>query len=225
LRIGYQAAFPIVEVILKGTDMTAVEALRHWVLERVGSWLVGEDDEGFLQRLGRKLVEVGATVTVAESCTAGLLGAALTEVSGSSAWFERGYLTYANQAKIEELGVDAQILADEGAVSASVVCQMALGARHRSGCDFALAISGIAGPTGGTPDKPVGTVHFALSTEAGTYHLLKFLGRFDRPGIRKASVYTALAMLLWHLEGRLEAHEVHGPYGPDAFGPGQRLAP
>lgn len=224
-RIGYRAAFPIVEVILKTRSDIDARTLTNWVEERVGAWIVGRDHEDLPTRLGALLRAEDATVSVAESCTGGGLGAALTEVSGSSAWFERGYITYANAAKVEELGVSPSVLEQHGAVSPETVCQMALGARERAQSTYALAISGVAGPTGGTPDKPVGTVHFALAGPEGVFHLHHHLGRFDRQRIREASIIAALSLLLWHLEGKLSHHDVQGPYEIEALRQGNLLTP
>ena len=129
------------------------------------------DPVAWARLLGQRVATLGAgLITTAESCTGGLIAAALTETAGSSAWFSRGYVTYANQAKIEMLGVDAATLEAEGAVSTSVASQMALGALRSSDALLSMAVSGIAGPDGGTAEKPVGTVCFgwALRWPPGT---------------------------------------------------------
>lgn len=216
-RVSYRAAYPLIEVALSALEPSGLERLQKRVLERAGAWLISEGDETLVARVGRLLMAEQATVTVAESCTGGGLGAALTEVSGSSAWFERGYITYSNRSKIEELGVHPDALATHGAVSREVVCQMAIGARRRAGADYALAISGIAGPSGGSPEKPVGTVHIALSSARGTWHRHMIYVQRDREQVRQASVYTALSLLLWMLEGRLTQHRVDGPFEDTDF--------
>ncbi|MFP4600611.1 MAG: CinA family nicotinamide mononucleotide deamidase-related protein [Persicimonas sp.] len=214
-RVGYRAAFPIIEVLLKAPGAEAADRLRQFALERAGRWLVTEGDEAFAARLGRRLLENDATVTAAESCTAGRICAKLTEVSGSSGWFERGFITYANRAKCEMLGVTEQILERFGAVSAQTVCQMASGARRQAGSTFAVAVSGIAGPTGGTPDKPVGTVHFALAGPEGVWHRQMAFPKRGRQRTLSASVYTGLSLLLWRLEDRIDEHRVNGPFCDD----------
>ena len=115
-------------------------------------------------RLSRRLKKYGKTVTLAESCTGGLLASTLTDIAGASSWFERSFVTYANQAKVEELGVDPDALATKGAVSAQVAIQMAQGALRRANADFAISVTGIAGPTNQGSKKPVGTVYVGIAS-------------------------------------------------------------
>ncbi|MBO0902746.1 CinA family protein [Jiella sonneratiae] len=138
----------------------------------------------------------GWTLATAESCTGGLVAGAITDVAGSSAVLDRGFVTYSNAAKIDLVGVDPSALAAHGAVSETVARQMAEGARARAGVDVAVSITGIAGPGGGSPAKPVGLVHFACASAAGTMHREARFGDVGRAAIRAASVETALAMLL-----------------------------
>jgi nicotinamide-nucleotide amidase len=141
------------------------------------------------------------TVATAESCTGGLLAKMLTDIPGSSRYFQRGWITYSNQAKIELLDVSPQLIAQDGAVSESVVSAMAQSARQKSAADFALAISGIAGPDGGTPAKPVGTVCIALAqADATMARTFNFPG--DRETIRDRSAKMALTLLRFHLLGK-----------------------
>lgn len=123
-------------------------------------------------QLGKLLQQKGWSVGTAESCTGGLLAAAITDIAGSSAWFGEGLVTYANESKQRLLGVTETQLSEHGAVSQSVVESMAAGVIAR-GADLALATSGIAGPDGGTPDKPVGTVWMAWATQAGVQSALQ----------------------------------------------------
>jgi nicotinamide-nucleotide amidase len=134
------------------------------------------------------------TVTTAESCTGGLIAAALTDIPGSSAIFTHGFVTYANEAKTQLLGVSPDLLATVGAVSPEVAAAMASGARTRAGANLAVSTTGIAGPDGGSPKKPVGTVWFALASPSGvaTYTQI-FPG--DRAQIRRAATAFALALL------------------------------
>ena len=146
-------------------------------------------------RLGKLLKEKGQYITCAESCTGGWIAKTITDIAGSSGWFERGFVTYSNQAKSAMLGVRPSTLEQHGAVSAPVVHEMALGALAAASADYAVAVSGIAGPDGGTLEKPVGTVWFGWATRQGVIarHQL-FTG--DRDAIRAASVIFALNLLL-----------------------------
>lgn len=147
------------------------------------------------ERLGQALVLNQSTVTTAESCTGGGIASAITDTRGSSAWFERGFVTYSNQAKIELLSVSAQTLSTHGAVSEAVAVEMAQGARSAAHADFAVSVSGIAGPDGGSPEKPVGMVCFAIACASGpvswTAH---FSG--NRRQVREAAVRCGLEKLL-----------------------------
>ncbi|MEM8979124.1 MAG: CinA family protein [Pseudomonadota bacterium] len=133
-------------------------------------------------------------ITVAESCTGGLLASALTEVPGSSAIFERGFVTYSNQAKEEMLGVRSETLAAFGAVSQEVAAEMAQGARLSAGADLAVSVTGIAGP-GGSDFKPEGRVCFALSTPSKLVSFTVEFGARGRHFVRQASVYKALSLI------------------------------
>ncbi len=139
----------------------------------------------------------------AESCTGGLVAAHLTEIAGSSAVFEYGFVTYANAAKTALLGVPPEMLEAHGAVSEPVARAMAEGALARSGADAAVSITGIAGPGGGTPTKPVGLVHFGLAQRDGeTRHLARRYGERGRAIVRALSVEDALALLEEAVSGR-----------------------
>lgn len=137
----------------------------------------------------------GRTLATAESCTGGLVAALLTAVPGSSAAVERGYVTYSNAAKAEAIGVDPGLIATHGAVSEHVARAMAEGARAASRADVAVAITGIAGPGGGSADKPVGLVHLAVAGPDGTRHIERRYGDLGRGGIRRAAVADALTLL------------------------------
>ena len=136
----------------------------------------------------------GWLLATAESCTGGLIAAACTELAGSSVWFERGFVSYANEAKTEMLGVDAALILTHGAVSEPVVRAMALGALGHSRAQVALAVTGVAGPSGGSKDKPVGTVWFGWSVQG---QLSSERKRFDgdRAAVRAATVQHALTTL------------------------------
>lgn len=144
--------------------------------------------------LGRLLLAHQQTVTAAESCTGGLICAAITAVSGSSDWFERGFVVYANQAKAEMLGVSDVLLQAHGAVSEPVVRAMAAGACTAAHADWAVAVSGIAGPTGGTEEKPVGTIWLAWKGP-GVSESECCLFSGDRARVREQTVQRALSRL------------------------------
>ena len=143
-----------------------------------------------------RAAELGLKVATAESCTGGLVAAVLTEVPGSSAVVDRGFVTYSNAAKTELLGVDPDLIRRLGAVSAEVAIAMVEGALLRSDAGLAIAVTGVAGPSGGTADKPVGLVHFAAMRRGGEpIHAERRYGDLGRSGIRVAAVQDALAML------------------------------
>ena len=134
-------------------------------------------------------------LATAESCTGGLIAAACTDLAGSSAWFERGFVTYSNAAKTELLGVDAALIVQHGAVSEPVARAMAFGAIRHSHAQVSVAVTGVAGPTGGSPDKPVGTVWFAWSVCGSLQsEMMRFNG--DRASVRQATVHHAISKLL-----------------------------
>lgn len=137
----------------------------------------------------------GLTVATAESCTGGLIAGALTAISGSSEVVYGGFVTYANEAKISQIGVPYALLKQHGAVSEQVAIAMAEGALGTAGTHLAIAVTGIAGPNGGTADKPVGLVHFALASDDETKHVRKVFAKLDRDGVRHATVLQALKML------------------------------
>jgi competence/damage-inducible protein CinA C-terminal domain len=146
------------------------------------------------------LLERGLTLALAESCTGGLISHRLTKVSGSSGFFERGYVVYSNRSKEEMLGVQHQTLLDHGAVSPQTAAEMARGAARNSGADLGLSVTGIAGPTGGSPEKPVGTVHFGLAHgDVLLSEHRRFVG--DRLQVKALSAETALDILRRHLLG------------------------
>jgi len=148
------------------------------------------------RRVGQGLKSAGWRLALAESCTGGWLGKVVTDVAGSSAWFERGLITYSNEAKQQLLGVTAAALSRSGAVSAEVAEAMAQGALASSAANLALAVTGIAGPEGGTADKPVGLVWFALAIKHGAMETLSRQFEGDRDAVRRQAVQTGLDMIL-----------------------------
>lgn len=153
---------------------------------------------GLAVSLGEKARVAGAVMVTAESCTAGGIAYAITEVPGSSAWFSRGFVTYAVEAKEEMLGVPRAMIEEKGVVSESVASAMARGALERSGADLSVAVTGIAGPGGAEPGKPVGTVCFGYGVRAGAgielrTETLRFAG--ERRSVREQTIEAALAGL------------------------------
>jgi nicotinamide-nucleotide amidase len=155
-------------------------------------------------QVGVALQAHGMKLVTAESCTGGGVAQAVTDIAGSSAWFERGFVTYTNQAKVEMLGVRQSTLDTYGAVSEMAVREMVAGAIAHSHAHIALAVSGIAGPSGGTPDKPVGTVWFAWAFRHGAVEVHRYQLAGDRAAVRSQSVQIALQGVLDNLNNLLE---------------------
>jgi nicotinamide-nucleotide amidase len=156
-----------------------------------------EDDVTEIARkLGRACKRRGVDLVTAESCTGGGVATACTRISGSAKWFERGMVTYTNIAKKEMLGVSEETLKAHGAVSEEVAREMAAGALKHSHADISVAVTGIAGPTGGTRQKPVGTVHFAWGVRGGPIQTRRFRFKGDRVAVRLQSVAVALQGLV-----------------------------
>jgi len=147
------------------------------------------------QALAGSLQQRGWMMGTAESCTGGLIAGACTDLSGSSNWFERGFVTYSNQAKMDLLGVDAALLQREGAVSEAVARAMVEGVLRHAPVQVAVAVTGVAGPTGGSPAKPVGTVWFGWNIDGAVHTQVRHFGG-DRSAVRLATVQHALAQLL-----------------------------
>ena len=154
-----------------------------------------------VQQLSERLLEKRQSVCTAESCTGGLIAKSFTDLAGSSDWFDRGFVTYSNAAKSEMLGVPASVIEDYGAVSEPVAAAMASGALRHSDADYAIAVTGVAGPGGGSAEKPVGTVWIAVASERQQRACLyRFDG--DRAAVREATLQQALADLMQLLEDR-----------------------
>lgn len=189
-----------VELHLNGEGASQAEAdarneeLARGIRALLPGKIYSEDGRELHEVVAGLLIERATTLAVAESCTGGLVSARLTEVPGSSRFLDRSFVTYSNASKTELLGVDAALIASVGAVSEEVARAMARGARERAKCDLGLAITGIAGPDGGSPEKPVGTVFIALSGIAGDpVKRVTFIG--DRGRVRFQASQLALEML------------------------------
>jgi nicotinamide-nucleotide amidase len=155
--------------------------------------------DALVQRLAAALLARRWLLATAESCTGGMISAACTGLAGSSEWFDRGFVTYSNEAKQDMLGVDAGLIRRHGAVSREVALAMAAGALSHSRAHVAVAVTGIAGPGGGTPDKPVGTVWLASAVRDSGAEAMHLLLPGDRAAVREATVQQALLALLRRL--------------------------
>ena len=151
--------------------------------------------DSLCSQLAEQLVARAWLLATAESCTGGMIAATCTDLAGSSAWFERGYVTYSNRAKTELLGVDAQLIKRHGAVSEAVVRAMASGALAQSGAHITVAVTGVAGPSGGSLDKPVGTVWLAWATGDNVICSREWFDG-DRAAVRQATVRRAIEGLI-----------------------------
>lgn len=204
LGIGYCARPGEVDVrlVARGPDAAAVVAEAEAVVRReVGRHFYGRGEESLEGTVVRLLTEQRRSLAVAESCTGGRLASRITDVPGASAVFLGGFITYANALKQELVGVRPETLATHGAVSETCAREMAEGARRRTGADFALSITGIAGPSGGTPDKPVGTVYIGVAGPDGT-EVRRFLNVFDRETFKHMASQQALEMLRLRIPGQ-----------------------
>ncbi len=197
LEIGYCARTGQVDVRLSARGARGGKVVREAkaiVQKILGAQIYGFDDETIEAVVVRLLTEQKKTLALAESCTGGCLAHRVTNVPGASAVFLGGFVTYSNEAKQKFLGVRAETLAAHGAVSEAVACEMAGGARSQLGADFAIAVTGIAGPGGGTKEKPVGTVFIGLAGEFGTV-VERRQNFFEREAFKEITAWQALEML------------------------------
>jgi nicotinamide-nucleotide amidase len=200
VRIGYYPVFPEVHVSLTVVGVAAAEtdglfdAVDKKIRKLLGENLYGIEDETLEAVVGRLLVENGLVLAVAESCTGGLISHRITRVAGSSEYFLGGVVAYSNELKQQLLGVDETVLAEYGAVSLETARAMAEGVRHVAGADITVAVTGIAGPSGGSAEKPVGTVCFALAS-AGETEVFEFCFSGERWQVQEAAGHKALDIL------------------------------
>jgi nicotinamide-nucleotide amidase len=197
LIIGYCAHYGWVDVRLVARGHNAEQLVKEgeeMVRSKLHQHIYGTQDEQLNEVIIHRLTEHKQTIVTAESCTGGFIANRLTDVSGASAVFLGGVVTYSNEAKQNLLGVRAETLAAHGAVSEQVAREMAEGARKRMGADYAIATTGIAAPTGGTPEKPVGTVFIALATPKRTF-VLNPVNRYDRATFKVITCQQALELL------------------------------
>jgi nicotinamide-nucleotide amidase len=186
------------EIVATGASRSGAEAMvgreEASLRQRLGDVVYGIGEETLAEVVGRTLARRGQTLATAESCTGGLLAKLITDVPGASRYFARGWVTYSNEAKIDELGVSAELLAEHGAVSEPVAEAMARGARCAAGTDYAIGITGIAGPDGGSEQRPIGLVYIAVDYPGGT-DVFRYLFSQGRHAIRLRTARTALDIL------------------------------
>ncbi len=209
--LGYRSAIDGIEVKLKLESQAALaqqSTLTELISSRLGDFVYARAAQSMAASLQQLMLENNATLAVAESCTGGLLASELVAISGSSAYFTGGVVSYSNVLKSALLAVPAAQIVEHGAVSTEVAVAMAKGAQAQTGAGFALATSGIAGPDGGSDEKPVGTVAFALATPVETYYQLLQLPNRGRNFVRQVAALIAIDMLRRHLSG----YEVCAPY-------------
>jgi nicotinamide-nucleotide amidase len=211
-----------VEIILSGRHADAAQAeaqaaaLEDGVMERLPGHIYSTDGRGLEQVVGDLLKEEGATVAVAESCTGGRVAARLTAVPGSSEYFLGGFITYTNDLKEKLLGVPPFVLKRAGAVSKDTALAMAVGLARQLGADYSLSVTGIAGPGGGSEEKPVGLVHFALAGPEGVRSQVYRFGQASRENIQARAAQAALWLLysaLVHLPEQEEGTDRGGYEG------------
>ncbi|MBQ6370363.1 MAG: competence/damage-inducible protein A [Firmicutes bacterium] len=174
---------------------TAVENMVHLIAYRIGEYIYSYDDVDLVRVVADQLIERNLTLAAAESCTGGMFGAAMTDVPGISAVFDRSLVTYSNEAKMQELGVREETLEQYGAVSEETAREMAEGVREASGADIGISVTGIAGPDGGTEEKPVGTVYYALATKDHTVSRKTIWNTGNRRSNRNYAVLNMLDMI------------------------------
>lgn len=207
--VGTTASDGIVTIRVRASGEPSIAAVRlaETVADcesRAGSIIYGRDGEALASVVGRLMAEKGLTLSTAESCTGGLLGAFITDIPGSSAWYAGGFVTYSNERKLADLGVSASTIEAHGAVSHETAIEMARGAIGRTGSSVAIATTGIAGPTGGSDAKPVGTVFVAVALRDGSIHSRRFHFPGDRTTVRRRTAHLALAFARFVLIGEAE---------------------
>jgi nicotinamide-nucleotide amidase len=207
IQLGLRANFPQIQVKLYGRDSDAsrleerLEEAGQWIAGQLGKHVVSENGESMQTVIGHMLLKQSATISLAESCTGGLIANWLTHVAGSSSYFLFSGVTYSNQAKIDVLGVDPKALEEHGAVHEEIARQMAEGARKVAGATYGLSTSGIAGPDGGSEDKPVGTVCIGFAAPGRSYGRRLFFPFGKRLMNKKIFAMAALDILRKELMG------------------------
>jgi nicotinamide-nucleotide amidase len=198
IKIGYRPSFPEIHIRVSGFGDTkekaekVVSGIVEEITSRLNEYVFSTEDERLEEVLGKLLSQKNITLAIAESCTGGLVAHRITNISGSSNFFERGIVSYSNKSKVELLGVPSELIESFGAVSKEVVEAMAQGVRKLTNADIGVSISGIAGPTGGTPTKPVGTVFIAIFHEKKEASSKRFQFKGTREEIKLIASEAAL---------------------------------
>ncbi|MDJ0761827.1 MAG: CinA family nicotinamide mononucleotide deamidase-related protein [Myxococcota bacterium] len=192
VRWSFRASFPELSVMITAPNAPEREAVSRKIRSALGPIIFSTKDISLPAAFGERLAAKNLTVGTGESCTGGLIGHAITETAGSSAYFRGSVVAYHNDVKTGLLNVSAQTLARAGAVSEAVVREMAIGVQRALNADVGIAVSGVAGPGGGTPEKPVGLVHFAVAHPAGIDHKQRIFSGFDRSRVKHISAWTAI---------------------------------
>ncbi|MDP6966385.1 MAG: competence/damage-inducible protein A [Candidatus Marinimicrobia bacterium] len=194
VRIGFLPGFTGVDIRLSSTDLDKVMELASAIYEKIGRYIYAEDWETLEEAVGRELREKGLTIAVAESCTGGLLGDRFTNVPGSSVYFLGGVVSYSNEAKMNLLGVQNDTLVEHGAVSEETAVEMAQGVRQLFQADTGISVTGISGPDGGTPEKPVGLTFIAIDY-SGDVSVKRLMFLRDRRFNKELAAQTALNLV------------------------------
>lgn len=207
VALSYLANWPIVRIGVSAPEghEDTVEEARTLIAEQLSSHRTPGDALTLPDALGAVLRARGATVATAESCTGGLIASQITDTPGASSYFERGWVVYANSAKTDALGVPSALFDTHGAVSAPVAAAMAHGARERADADVAVAVSGIAGPGGGTAEKPVGLVYLAVATREGGVVVKANFRRTDRKRFKRSTAALAHILVMRALDPDVDA--------------------
>ncbi len=199
VRMSFRVTFPEVKIkLVSRTGEKQVADAEKKIRAAIGNFIFGTDDETIAEAVGKLLKVKKFTLATAESCTGGLISNLVTNVSGASEWFERGVVSYSNRSKVEILGVKEATIKKHGAVSEACAREMAEGIRNLSGANIGLSVTGIAGPTGGSVEKPVGTVHMAIATPTGTEYK-QYTHPRDREAFKILVAYEALDMVRRYL--------------------------
>ncbi|MCL1126191.1 CinA family nicotinamide mononucleotide deamidase-related protein [Shewanella surugensis] len=204
VTLGYRSFMPYIEIKLfaRGEEaMALLSNVESQVIELLGHAIVAHGKVSLAEEIHSTLLGSGKTLSIAESCTGGMIASQLVDFEGSSSYLQQGLVTYSNESKVKVLNVKPETLDDHGAVSIATVEEMAKGVRAILDSDYALATSGIAGPSGGTEGKPVGTVAIALATSKGVYSQMIQLPRRSRALVRSLSTAVAYDMLRRELAG------------------------